>query len=94
MLYCYHNCYNCYYCYDCYLLLPTATYCYLLLLLLLLLLLPLLPLLPPLPLQVFGASPSGVRRAFVMARPPGHHAEPDRAMGFCLYNNVRSYTLP
>jgi acetoin utilization deacetylase AcuC-like enzyme len=23
-----------------------------------------------------------------MVRPPGHHAEPDRAMGFCLYNNV------
>ena len=28
------------------------------------------------------------RRAFVMARPPGHHAERDRAMGFCLYNSV------
>ena len=38
--------------------------------------------------EVFGASPSGVSRAFVMVRPPGHHAEPDRAMGFCLYNNV------
>ncbi len=25
---------------------------------------------------------------FVAARPPGHHAEPDRAMGFCLFNNV------
>lgn len=23
-----------------------------------------------------------------MVRPPGHHAEPDRAMGFCLINNV------
>jgi acetoin utilization deacetylase AcuC-like enzyme len=23
-----------------------------------------------------------------MVRPPGHHAEPDRAMGFCLYNNI------
>lgn len=21
-------------------------------------------------------------------RPPGHHAEQDEAMGFCLYNNV------
>ena len=29
-----------------------------------------------------------VRRAFVMARPPGHHAEPDKPGGFCLYNNV------
>jgi acetoin utilization deacetylase AcuC-like enzyme len=28
------------------------------------------------------------RRAFVMARPPGHHAEHDRAMGFCLYNSI------
>jgi acetoin utilization deacetylase AcuC-like enzyme len=25
-----------------------------------------------------------VKRAFSAARPPGHHAEPDRAMGFCL----------
>jgi acetoin utilization deacetylase AcuC-like enzyme len=26
--------------------------------------------------------------AFSMHRPPGHHAEPARAMGFCLFNNV------
>ncbi len=26
--------------------------------------------------------------AFVVARPPGHHATAERAMGFCLFNNV------
>jgi acetoin utilization deacetylase AcuC-like enzyme len=28
------------------------------------------------------------RRALALVRPPGHHAEVDRAMGFCFFNNV------
>jgi acetoin utilization deacetylase AcuC-like enzyme len=43
-----------------------------------------------------GAATDAVRRvvagddktAFCMVRPPGHHAVPDRAMGFCLLNNI------
>ncbi len=31
-----------------------------------------------------GASPTG----FSVHRPPGHHAEATRAMGFCLFNNA------
>ena len=29
-----------------------------------------------------------VANAFCGVRPPGHHAEPSRAMGFCFFNNV------
>lgn len=31
---------------------------------------------------------SEARLGFCGVRPSGHHAEPDRAMGFCLFNNV------
>jgi acetoin utilization deacetylase AcuC-like enzyme len=31
---------------------------------------------------------SEAENAFCAVRPPGHHAEPERAMGFCLFNNA------
>jgi acetoin utilization deacetylase AcuC-like enzyme len=36
-----------------------------------------------------GAAIEAARRGgFALARPPGHHAEPDRAMGFCLFDSI------
>jgi len=29
-----------------------------------------------------------IETGFALVRPPGHHAEADRGMGFCIYNNV------
>jgi len=37
---------------------------------------------------VDGVLATGLRRAFCAVRPPGHHATPSSAMGFCLFNNV------
>ena len=36
--------------------------------------------------QVLDGPPES--RALAMVRPPGHHAEAERAMGFCLYNSI------
>ena len=37
---------------------------------------------------VKGVAAGEFERAFCAVRPPGHHAEPDRAMGFCIYSSV------
>ena len=37
---------------------------------------------------VDGVQQKEFKNAFCAVRPPGHHAEKDKAMGFCIYNNV------
>ena len=35
-----------------------------------------------------GVQSKDFKNAFCAVRPPGHHAEKNKAMGFCIYNNV------
>ena len=35
-----------------------------------------------------GVQSKEIQNAFCAVRPPGHHAEKNKAMGFCIYNNV------
>ena len=35
-----------------------------------------------------GVQSKELQNAFCAVRPPGHHAEKNKAMGFCIYNNV------
>jgi acetoin utilization deacetylase AcuC-like enzyme len=37
---------------------------------------------------VDGVISGELRNAFCAVRPPGHHATPDRGMGFCIFNNA------
>ncbi|NVJ61160.1 MAG: histone deacetylase family protein [Gammaproteobacteria bacterium] len=39
-------------------------------------------------LQLIEDETQKSKQAFCLTRPPGHHAEHNRAMGFCLFNNI------
>ncbi|XP_058443460.1 histone deacetylase 4 isoform X4 [Malaya genurostris] len=36
----------------------------------------------------YKVAKSEIRNAFAVVRPPGHHAEPNAAMGFCFFNSI------
>lgn len=38
--------------------------------------------------EVYSETHTNTKRAFCAVRPPGHHATPDRGMGFCIFNNI------
>ena len=38
--------------------------------------------------EVMIKAGDGVRNAFALIRPPGHHATPNKGMGFCIFNNI------
>lgn len=42
----------------------------------------------PSPSRLRAWQQSKTTKAFCATRPPGHHAEPDTAMGFCFFNNI------
>ncbi|MDF1557680.1 MAG: histone deacetylase [ANME-2 cluster archaeon] len=39
-------------------------------------------------MSAVDAAMGGMDSVFALVRPPGHHAEPNRSLGFCLFNNV------
>ncbi len=41
-----------------------------------------------LPVLIDALFQGQIQNGFAFVRPPGHHAEPDCAMGFCLFNNI------
>lgn len=43
---------------------------------------------PPRPRACAHGDTKKAQRAFCLTRPPGHHAEPNMALGFCFFNNI------